>query len=44
MDVFIALTSLGFHHEHKVNKYIQIFSKVYRFLTRTLFLLADHVS
>ena len=41
-DIFTAFP--GFHLEHKVNKYIQMFSKVYCFLALALSLLADHVS
>ena len=33
-DVFTTLIYLGFYHEQKVNKYIQMFSKVYCFLAR----------
>ena len=42
-DVFAALTYLGFHLEHKVNKYIQMFSKADCFLAFALSLLVDHV-
>ena len=44
INVFAALRFLGFHLEQKVNKYIQILSKVYCFLARAHFLLADHIS
>ena len=43
-DVFTGLTYLGFHREHKVNKCMQMFSKVYCILARALCLLADNVS
>ena len=43
-DVFTALTYLGFHLDHEVKKYIQMFSKVYCLLASTLSLLGDHVS
>ena len=43
-DIFNVLTYLGSHHEYKVNKYIQMFYKVYGFLARALSLLPDHVS
>ena len=43
-DIFTALTYLDFHHEHKVSKYIQMFSKVYCFLACALSLFVDHVS
>ena len=36
-DVCTALTYFGFHIEHKVAKYTQMFSKVYFFSTRSLF-------
>ena len=36
-DVCTALTYFGFHIEHKVAKYIQMFSKVYFFSTRSFF-------
>ena len=36
--------SIQFHHEHKVSKYIQMFSKVYCFLACALSLFVDHVS
>ena len=42
-DVFAALTYPSFHHEHKVNKYMQMFSKVSCFLGHALSLLADRV-
>ena len=44
INAFAALRFLGFHLEQKVNKYIQILSKVYCFLARAHFLLADHIS
>ena len=44
INVFAALRFLGFHLEQKVNKYIQILSKVYCFLARVPLLLADHIS
>ena len=43
-EAFTALTYIGFHHEHKVNKYTQMLFKVYYFFARTLSLLADRLS
>ena len=43
-NVLTALTHLGFHLEHKINKYVQMFSKVYFFLAYPLSLLVNHVS
>ena len=42
-EAFTAITYLGFHLVQTINKYIKMHLKVYCFLARSLFLLADHV-